>query len=118
MKRPGSRQPGMSRRKAQDLGGGAVVHGCKAPCQPYRPLRVKNLVCGSERIAKHIGNVIGRITQQSLWVDGDPAAAFTTNDIIMMKIAMERFDHFLLREQGAGESCAPTDHVGNGSVGA
>lgn len=96
---------------AQDFGRRTFKQCGKAFCQMQGTFGVKNNIGGVEWIAKYIGHIIDRITDQSLRINGQPFAPVAANDIIVVKISMQGAHGLLGGEKRSRLFCAPTDNI-------
>ncbi len=79
---------------AKDLLSRAVQRVRENGAECRYPVWIDDVRQSVERVSEDICHVIGWVAEQTLRIDGQPAASAATHDIIVMQIAMKGFMSF------------------------
>lgn len=53
-------------------------------------IRINDVGDRTSWVAEDIGDLVGGISHKTMWVNCQPAAALAGNDVVMMKVAVQR----------------------------
>ena len=54
------------------------------------PIRINDVGDRTSWVAEDIGDLVGGISHNAMWINCQPAAALACNDVVMMKVAVQR----------------------------
>ena len=87
---PAGGEPGVGERQGQHalpIGSNAVSIQC---CQSLHTFSVVHNYAAGIRIAQQIGDVVGRVANQRLRIDREPATRRPVQHVVMVRVAMQR----------------------------